>query len=181
MPATRSGRYSCFRPHEQLCRVPAEDPQTVPVTRVLLMGAAVPVGDCKAPGSWREKVSSLFRAAPGRSAVENSDVVLYSQNDEILGSIFQAGERWARQRGLASCAPHDAVGLAGGPLDRWTGEHSCGLKHDQYPRHPVALRYVAALFGPLVDRQDAERKPGERRPNEQHPDERMLESVPSSG
>ena len=56
----------------------SEDPQAVPVARVLLMGAAVPEGDCCAPGLWREKVSDLFGAASGWKAVNNSDVILYS-------------------------------------------------------------------------------------------------------
>ena len=38
----------------------AEHPQQVPVVRVLLMGAAVPQGDCTAPGQWPDKVSTLF-------------------------------------------------------------------------------------------------------------------------
>jgi hypothetical protein len=144
------------------------------------MGAAVPQGDCREPGSWREKVGKLFQASSGGKMVENSDIVLYSKDDEILGRIFLTGEALARKQGLVSYVPHAAVGLTGGPQDRWTGVLECGLKHDEYPRHPIALRHVASLFGPLVDRPSAERKPGERRPNEQHPDERWPESVPSS-
>jgi pimeloyl-ACP methyl ester carboxylesterase len=152
----------------------AEDPQIVPVARVLLMGAAVPMGDCKAPGSWREKVSTLFRTASGWEAVGNSDVVRYSRDDEILGRIFLSGESYARQKGLVSYEPHEAVGLTGGPRARWSGEPDpCGLKHDQYPCHPIALQHVAAMFGPLADRQNADRNMGER-----YPDEQMPESVP---
>ena len=161
----------------------SENPQTVPVARMLLMGAAVPKGDCTTPGQWRERVSDLFDATFGWRVVKNSDVVLHSRDDEILGGVlFRYGEYLARQQGLVSFGPHEAVGLKGGPRDRWTGEaDSCGLKHDQYPRHPLALRHVAALFGPLVDRQFAERPTGERFPGEQQPDERRLESAPASG
>ena len=172
-------------PRRAKCDQPtAENPQTVPVARMLLMGAAVPKGDCTTPGNDGRKRSAISsNATLGWRVVKNSDVVLHSRDDEILGGVFSATESiWRDEQGLVSFGPHEAVGLKGGPRDRWTGEaDSCGLKHDQYPRHPLALRHVAALFGPLVDRQFAERPTGERFPGEQQPDERRLESAPASG
>jgi esterase/lipase superfamily enzyme len=155
----------------------ARQPQKVSVERILLMGAAVPEGDCTASGPWPEKVSDLFRAPRGRKGAKNSDVILYSLDDEVLGGTFQVGERLARWRGLRS-SDSQAVGLTGGPGGiRWTGEAaSCGLKHSDYLVKPSALRHVAGMLGPLVDRQMPERPDGQRSLGERQPDNRHLTS-----
>jgi len=139
----------------------AEEPSKVPVVRVLLMGAAVPEGDCTAsgpwpkkaselfnvsPGPWPKKVSELFNVWPDREAARNSDVILYSRDDEILGWKFRLGEHEARRRGLRS-SDSKAVGLLGGPgPKRWTEEvDSCGLKHSDYEHYSKPL--IAAQLG----------------------------------
>jgi hypothetical protein len=156
----------------------ANHPHVVPVLRILLMGAAVPEGDCSGSGRWHARIADTFAGALGPDVAASSQVVLYSQNDEILGAIFDLGERAARLRGLRSAAPYRAVGLTGGPLGRWDGEaRSCDLKHDQYPTSKVALRHVAALFGPLIDRHLAESRLSSRTASELRQDERNLESV----
>jgi hypothetical protein len=165
----------------------SEQSQTVPVVRVLLMGAAVPEGDCTEPGPWPSKVGALFGAAQGQAAHdqnlgENSDVVLHSSNDDVLGRKFELGERWARRRGLESRGGK-AVGLTGGPSPcRWTGvADPCELKHDGYLTDDAALRHVAAMVGTLRDRRFSDRRGGERSLDEQHPDQRQLLSVARRG
>ena len=160
----------------------SEEPQTVPVVRVLLMGAAVPEGDCTEPGPWPSKVSALFGAAQDQAAhdqnlIENSDVILHSSNDDVLGRKFEFGERWARRRGLQSRGGK-AVGLTGGPSPcRWTGmADPCKLKHDGYLTDDAALRHVAAMTGTLRDRRLSQRLAGERSFDEQNLDQRRLAS-----
>jgi len=158
----------------------AERPQKVPVERVLLMGAAVPEGDCTGSGPWPAKVSELFNAPPGQRSAENCDVILYSRDDEILKGKFLYGEQKARQKGVGS-SDSPAVGLTGGPGDpgkeRWTGEVApCGLKHGDYLVKPSALRYVAAMVGQLVDRPMPERPQGQRALDERQPGKRPLAS-----
>jgi hypothetical protein len=158
----------------------AKQPQVVPVVRILLMAAAVPEGDCGPSGQWHASIAETFAGALGSDAAESSEVVLYSKQDGILDSIFDLGEDRARQRGLRSVAPYGAVGLTGGPLGRWdrgAGAKECHLKHKQYTTSKIALRHVAALFGPLIDRPMAESQPGSRFAAELHQDERDLETV----
>lgn len=156
--------------------------QKVPVVRVLLMGAAVPESDCAQPGPWPEKVSDLFGAAQGQEVSRNSDVILYSRDDEILGKTFRTGELLVRPHGPKLSGSREAVGLKGGPPDRWTENvELCGLKHGDYVRKRRALRHVAALVGPLVVRQMEERPEGERSLGEQQLDQRRLASRGVSG
>lgn len=149
----------------------SRDPQMVPVLRLLLMGAAVPEGDCEAPGPWREPLAT------------DGEVVLHSRDDVTLNRWFPVGEFLARRAsGLKSSGSDVAVGLTGGPSGRWSGEpKSYGLNHDDYPKHKSALRHVAAMFGPLTDRFPAELHCGERALEEQQPDERKHESVRTLG
>ncbi len=156
----------------------AKDDQNVPVVRLLLMGAAVPVGDCAEEGRWPDKVSDLFGAAQGSEVSENSDVILYSRNDRVLSVLFPLGERLARRRDPESSGSFEAVGLKGGPgRPRWTKEiDSCGIKHTDYLSDRSALRYVAELLGRLIDRQLAERPECKRSLGERQPDQRRLAS-----
>ena len=156
----------------------AKSPQEVPVVGLLLMGAAVPVADCANEGRWPDKVSKLFREAHGQKVSENSDVVLYSGNDRVLGMLFPVGERLARRQHPESSGSFEAVGLNGGPGQiRWTEKiDSCGIKHTRYMSNPTALRYVAALLGQLIDRQLAERPECQRSLGERQPDQRHLPS-----
>lgn len=157
----------------------------VPVVRVLLMGAAVPEGDCTADGRWPDKVSDLFGVAQGQEVSRNSDVILHSGDDEVLGKTFRVGERWARKRGLESTGSVEAVGLKGGPRTspaRWTQKVELrSIKHEAYLRDERALQHVAALFGTLLARQLAELSEGKRFLDAQQPDERRLASVPPLG
>ena len=158
----------------------AEDPQTVLVTRIFLMGAALPKGDCKAPGSWPNRVRSLFDALHGGGIAESRDMVLHSRvEDRVLKKWSPSGERLARLLGLKPIGPYTAVGLTGGLGDRWSGEaDSRGLDQDAYPSDPLALWHSTAFFGPLVDQRVMERYEGDRPLDEQFPDERRPESVP---
>ena len=156
------GLHVQFVGHSLGCRVVlsavqqlAADPQEVPVVRVLLMAAAVPVGNCIGPGPWPTKVGDLFSATQSYETAANSDVILYSGNDEILRRKFLYGERAAEQWfGVESFGSHDAVGRTGGPgPDRWTGTiDSCGLRHSEYLTDPTALMHIGDLFGTLVSR-----------------------------
>ena len=160
----------------------AKDPQSVPVVRVLLMGAAVPAGDCEEGGPWPDTVGALFGPAHGLESSRKSDVILHSLNDEILGTKFLLAEAAAKVVGVESSGG-EAVGLRGGPSPvRWTGEiYSQGLKHSAYLTHPKALGQVAELFGPLVSRQLVKRSEGTRVLGEQQLDQRQLPSVPKLG
>lgn len=158
----------------------AKQPHAVPVLRILLMAAAVPEGDCGGSGRWHASIAETFAGALGPDVAESSEVVLYSKEDEILGAIFDVGEGTARLQGLRSVAPYEAVGSTGGPLGRWdggAGAKECHLKHNQYTTNKVALRHVAALFGPLIDRPMAESQLGSHLTSEVHPEEQHLESV----
>jgi pimeloyl-ACP methyl ester carboxylesterase len=158
----------------------AKQPHVVPVLRILLMAAAVPEGDCGESGRWHASIAETFAGALGPDVAESSEVVLYSKKDEILGGIFDLGERKARRDGLRSVEPYEAVGLTGGPLDRWdggAGAKECHLKHNGYTTSKVALRHVAALFGPLTDRPMAESPLGSRLTAEVYQEERDLESA----
>jgi hypothetical protein len=156
----------------------------VRVVRVLLMGAAVPEGDCTSDGQWPDKVSDLFGAAQGQEVSRNSDVILHSRDDQVLGKTFRFGERRARKRGLESTGSLEAVGLKGGPRTspaRWTQKVELCIKHEAYLRDKHALQHVAALFGTLLDRQLEELPECKRFLDEQQPDQRQLASVPPLG
>lgn len=155
----------------------AEQPQKVPVERVLLMGAAVPEGDCTDSGPWPKKVSERFSAPPGHRPAGNSDVVLFSRDDEILAGKFRRGEKKARERGVRS-SDSPAVGLTGGPGGkRWTGAVAChGLGHSDYLTEPSTLWYVAAMVGRVAARPSPARLEGHRSLGERQQDERHLAS-----
>jgi hypothetical protein len=159
----------------------AKDPDAVPVTRTLLMGAAVPEGDCLGPlGQWHQRLSDAFCCAldadPAASRLALKETVLYSPDDGILGRVFDFGELRARRRGVKSQKPYRAVGLVGGPAGRWVEVKRCNVKHDKYPESTESLRYVAELFGPLKERSLKETRTGERAQSERIEDGRWPES-----
>lgn len=160
----------------------SEQPQKVAVARQLLIGAAVPEGDCTEQGPWPKKVSDLFRIK-GRRLSKNSDVILYSQDDEILGWKFQAAEAGARRRGLESFGSRKAVGLTGGPSpNRWTEVvHFPRMGHSDYLTEPDALQYVAGMVGRLVDRPVSKRPEDKRLLDEKKLGQRRLASMRPRG
>ena len=104
--------------------------------QVILLGAAVPVGDCQPPGPWQ------IDRLPGRQSV------YYSSEDTILRRYFPIGETIARRSGVISNPPFDAVGLGGLPLDRWSHcVEVSGIDHDQYLVKSTTLRPIAEMFG----------------------------------
>lgn len=134
----------------------------VPVEKVLLMGAAVPEGDCDKGGPYQRAVATA------------GEVVLHSASDTLLRHVFPVGERVAQR--LAH-VPHvgslTAVGLFGGPSGRWPAERdSCGLEHDEYWKQPVALGHVATMFGSLLERRLHVHTTPERRLDRRELDER---------
>jgi len=161
----------------------AADPYEVPVVRVLLMAAAVPVGDCTGPGPWPKKVGDLFGAAQIYEIAANSDVVLHSSNDEILGRKFLFGEQAAALLGLKSSGSRVAVGRTGGPgPDRWTGVIApCGLRHSEYLTDPTALMHVVNLFGTLVYRPLSGRPKDKRLLDQERLNSRQLASATRLG
>lgn len=165
----------------------AESPRTVPVVATLLMGAAVPEGDCGPAGPWSTGTAAAFGVAATGSGSSTGDVVLFSSDDTVLNREYRIGEWLARRSGVASVRPFRAVGLTGQPRERWSGQaQSCGLQHDDYPRHEKSLRYVAAMFGPLIEQVPAEQLPGasqlaEMWPGERRHESRRLATVPSLG
>lgn len=184
------GLHVQFVGHSLGCRVVlsaiqqlSRKPQTVPVVRVLLMGAAVPEGDCAPRGPWPKKVSDLFSTVWNYEVSTSSDVILHSVNDQILGRKFLAAELVARRLGVESVGSHKAVGRTGGPSrDRWTGEPaSCGLRHSDYLSDEDALRQVADLFGTLGYRPLPGRPEDRRFLEEEQLDQRQLASVPRLG
>jgi hypothetical protein len=118
-----------------------------------------------------------FSAPPGHRPAANSDVVLYSRDDEILTEKFRRGEKKAREKGVRS-SDSPAVGLTGGPGGkRWTGAVAChGLRHSDYLTEPSTLWYVAAMVGPVVARPSPARMEGHRSLGERQQDERHLAS-----
>lgn len=155
----------------------AREPAVVPVVGTLLMGAAVPEGDCSGSGQWHRRISEAFSAMADESREPSKEIVLYSPDDAILNKVFATGEKLARLSGVRSEKPYEAVGLKGNPTERWDERKLCAVKHDKYLTDLKALRYVAELFGPLTHRPLDESLPGERNVMESHLDERSLESV----
>lgn len=163
----------------------ATEPQ-VPVARVLLMGAAVPEGDCTGPGPWPKNAHDLFDAAQGDGIAAGSDVILHSRDDEALGWKFLLGEKEARRLGVKSYGSHNAVGLTGGPDTvpvRWTGEVTpcSGLRHSDYLTDKGALRHVASLFGTLASLPSPTRSEGRRQLDQHEEERRQLASAPRIG
>lgn len=117
------------------------------VVDVLLLGAAVPEGECADGGPY------------GSAAASNGIVVLHSRSDSILRRVFPWGERAARRLGFTEpFPPHKAVGLTGKPVDRWAGEPKPRvLEHDKYLEDRPVLARVAKLFGQSSDHQVSER------------------------
>jgi pimeloyl-ACP methyl ester carboxylesterase len=162
----------------------ARKPQEVRVVRVLLMGAAVPVGDCTEQGPWPTRVRDLFSAPKGYEFAAGSDIILRSRNDDILGLQFSAGElAAAKLQGVKSHSFPRAVGRTGGPYPkRWTGVvDSCGLKHSQYLTDPTAVMHVANLFGTLAYRLLPGRLADTRPLDEQRMGSRPLASAQRTG
>jgi hypothetical protein len=131
----------------------------VTVTRVLLMGAAVPVSEC---------ASDPYPKHYAR----DGEKVLFSPDDIVLKSAFRAGE-WMYSPRLP---PAVAVGLRGEPgAQRWAGgRESLELKHEQYLIDKSALRHVAEMFGVPAERPPAERRLEETTVESLGPAERVL-------
>jgi hypothetical protein len=162
----------------------AARPQEVPVVRVLLMGAAVPEGDCTGHGPWPTKAGDLFSAAQSYEVASSSDVIMHSDTDQVLGRKFIAGELLAQRfLKVKSYGSPRAVGRTGGPsTDRWTGVvRSSRLGHSQYLTDPTALAHVANLFGTLAYRPLPGSPAGTRPLDEQRMGSRQLASARRMG
>ena len=95
--------------------------------------------------------------------------------------MFERGEKKARKRGLQSRGGL-AVGLTGGPPDRWTNAVPFrDLKHTDYLSNEETLKNVAAMFGRLINRNMGKRADGKRFLHAQQLAERQLASRPETG
>ena len=109
--------------------------QSAQVIGVCLMAAAVPVKRCTGAEE------------PYRSAVITGPIhVLHSRNDCVLHRIFPQGQL------IKGEFKGEAVGLNGGPPERWAQLHDTGLGHGDYLTDLRAIAEVARIIDPTLPR-----------------------------
>jgi hypothetical protein len=111
----------------------------VNVHRAFLMAAAVPEGLCQEDMIY------------GSQQVAGLGKVIFSHEDRVLRRGFRLGQ-WAARHlvKIPDTNPgvkRAAVGLSGGPSERWDGEDdSCDLGHGQYWMDRVNVEKLVPLF-----------------------------------
>lgn len=132
---------------------PGAPPREVPhVLGVVLMAGAVPEDECE-PGRDFARRENI----PGYP----TEIILYSADDWVLARTFPLGQTVRVDQVRRPILPK-AVGLEGGPPDRWLGPHLFDMKpfgHGDYWRHQSSADRVSGMFGRTPERSLYERTP----------------------